>query len=233
MDDSRVAAVGRIAATRSKGAPMNTGSPSRCRTGLSFDALATLVAADIGCVLIWEDRESDKTVKGLLASLKRPHVARTVGKRNLIIIYKAWKLASVWSSQFTFPVDAVEPACAPAALCFRFFDGAVVFGNDCGGQCFAVLRAAAAVYGCEAVSLLRVSSTMFDRSRHLTLTGRSAPGSPSVRLVAHRGVYLMELSLNDAFKRDRCDGRMGSDSLTRYPSVSRLGADRRGRRSCG
>jgi hypothetical protein len=28
---------------------MNTGSPLRCRTGLSFGTLATLVAADIGC----------------------------------------------------------------------------------------------------------------------------------------------------------------------------------------
>jgi hypothetical protein len=35
------------------------------------------------------------------------------------------KLESLWSSQFTFLVDVVEPACAPAGLCFRFFDGKV------------------------------------------------------------------------------------------------------------
>jgi hypothetical protein len=32
------------------------------------------------------------------------------------------KLDSLWSSEFTFHVDTLEPACVPPGLCFRFFD---------------------------------------------------------------------------------------------------------------
>jgi hypothetical protein len=35
------------------------------------------------------------------------------------------KLDSLWSSEFTFHVDTVEPACLPPGLCFRFFDAKV------------------------------------------------------------------------------------------------------------
>ncbi len=35
------------------------------------------------------------------------------------------KLDSLWSSEFTFHVNALEPACVPPGLCFRFFDAKV------------------------------------------------------------------------------------------------------------
>jgi hypothetical protein len=35
------------------------------------------------------------------------------------------RLDSLWSSEFTFRVDNLEPACVPPGLCFRFFDAKV------------------------------------------------------------------------------------------------------------
>jgi len=35
------------------------------------------------------------------------------------------KLDSLWSSEFTFRVDVIDPACIPPGLCFRFFDAKV------------------------------------------------------------------------------------------------------------
>jgi hypothetical protein len=35
------------------------------------------------------------------------------------------KLYSLWSSDFTFRVDVIDPACIPPGLCFRFFDAKV------------------------------------------------------------------------------------------------------------
>jgi hypothetical protein len=35
------------------------------------------------------------------------------------------KLDSLWSSEFTFHVDTLEPMCVPPGLCFRFFDAKV------------------------------------------------------------------------------------------------------------
>jgi hypothetical protein len=73
-----------------------------------------------------------------MTGIARVWKASTVRQRNglpvfmgalllfvVVIPIVSSKLESLWSSQFTFLVEVVEPACTPAGLCFRFIEGKV------------------------------------------------------------------------------------------------------------